>query len=319
MEFRFVKGYKKTAITYLPKEVFEQKYQVLVKEILNDLGGVEEGKIFLQEWKYRNKFDELFLKNLIICDYDQLSDEIAEWVMCGIRPEQIILALIMHFNTYIDELNLHKYYSEEELHKLFNEINNNVIKFNQECAELYQCKYNDYNYIAEQYDKYKPTGLGFNLITTSASKALLFQSLNASTVDKQIGQNARAKRYAISQYADSKANERYTQVSKLYNDFARFVLNEIDNSLKLLKKMKKKCTKADILNEEKKKQLRHHENENKKVKMIEEMRESDSLYKQVLKESEPETLRNAKEFAKKLWIFVIILILFLWLFVFRQI
>lgn len=279
MKFRFIKGYNKSAITYLPKEVFDQKYNIVVKEILTDLGGVEEGKAFLHEWKYRNKFDELFLKNLIVYDYDKLSDEVKEWLACGIRPEHINLALIIYFNTYIDEFNLHKYYSEEELIDLVSNINNCVSHFNQASAKLYECKYNDYSYITEQYDKYNPSGLGFGLITTSASKALLFQALNASTVDKQIGQNARAKRYAVSQYADSKANQRTIHLSSLYNNFREDLLKEIDNSLKLFEKMKKKCSKKDLESEEIKKRTRLEENFKKETLLLDELNTSDKIFR----------------------------------------
>lgn len=314
MEFRFLKKYEKSAITYLPNDVFYKRWRIVGNEILNFAGGIE-GTLFLKEITYREKFDDLFLKNLIICDYNELEEEVTSWLNCGVRPEHINIATKIFFDTYINEANLHKYYSEEELIELHSDIDRIVLLFNKSCGELFDCEYIDYKFIEEKYNQFKPTGLGFSLITSSTSNALLYQAMNAREVNKQITQNIYEKNQLINEYVSEKAEERFNELLKIYETFSSDLINNIEKSLKLLEEMKKKCSKKDLKNEEIQKELRHKQNEEKNIKLLEELKKADKLYAELLKEKESPALKEKRKMAfavifplNLMWVFLSIVI-----------
>jgi len=296
MEFRFLKKYEKNAITLLPNDVFYKRYRVVGNAILNFAGGIE-GRLFLNEITYRQKFDDLFLNNLIICDYNELEEEVKSWLNCGVRPEHINIATKIFFDIYINEANLQKYYSEEELIELHSNIDRIVLLFNKSCGKLFDFEYVDYKFIEEKYNQFKPTGLGFSLITSSTSNALLYQAMNAREVNKQITQNIYEKNQLINEYVSEKAEERFNELLKIYETFSSDLINNLEKSIKLLEEMKKKCSKKDLKNEEIQKELRHKQNEEKNIKLLEELKKSDKLYAEILKEKESPALKEKRKIA----------------------
>lgn len=156
------------------------------------------------------------IPKIIFSTKEDLLEEINKLYSILLRPELVEKILVGIINKKIKLDAKEKQNIEKKLKNATNTFDENYKKLIDNIRRKQEISR---NISTEIYGNKPVTGLGFGVITSSASQALLYQAMNKHTVEKQMERNRMELENAIHSNTGKTVSDNYYTVIKYYNEY----------------------------------------------------------------------------------------------------
>lgn len=210
----------RNAYKYAPTKYLYEIKDSIFSAALNEMGSPYQasGLQDVMQRRLMEKNNVFNIKSMSI-----LEEILKKCLIEDIRPEVIDSILKDAITSYLDNHNIEK--QADLINKLYAPINNATNCFTKEYYVIVNDSQNSNlyatNFLDNKYKDKSTSGLGFGLITNSASHALLYQAMDAHAHKKQAQLNAAKRNVSIINTIDENVDKISREIHYLYSQTYR--------------------------------------------------------------------------------------------------